>query len=284
MTGGSLILNSDEKDITFNPNASSSTACTGAALAITARSKDDKHGERCGSYWGEVEVSISGGEITGNHTIFEGLSEAGSTEASIKKFEVTGGRFTGTVLLDDELKEKIQDGTYNGISGGYFSEEVNKDYIKPGYELPKEEEVKDPTQDKTQDKNEDKGNGSNWSYIAGSEDSDEGDLGIIPDPDAGEWKKDAVGWWFQRTDGSYPKNEWKKLYYNGVYRWYHFGANGYMETGWFTDLDGNVYYLNPVSDGFQGAMVTGSQNIDGIWYQFMSEEKKEIPLGALIRN
>ena len=30
-----------------------------------------------------------------------------------------------------------------------------------------------------------------------------------------------------------------------------------MKTGWFKDVDGNWYYLNPVSGGTQGAMKTG---------------------------
>ena len=41
-----------------------------------------------------------------------------------------------------------------------------------------------------------------------------------------------------------------------------------MQTGWFTDADGRVYYLNPVSDGTQGAMATGWKLIDGYWYYF----------------
>ena len=53
--------------------------------------------------------------------------------------------------------------------------------------------------------------------------------------------------------------------------WYHFGADGYMDTGWFTDADGAVYYLNPVSNGFRGAMLTGWQQIDGDWYYFHTE-------------
>lgn len=35
-----------------------------------------------------------------------------------------------------------------------------------------------------------------------------------------------------------------------------------MMTGWFTDTDGNEYYLWPESDGSKGHMVTGWQWID----------------------
>ena len=52
--------------------------------------------------------------------------------------------------------------------------------------------------------------------------------------------------------------------------WYHFDERGYMETGWFTDTDKHVYYLNPVSDGTKGRMVTGWNLIEGKWYYFNS--------------
>lgn len=85
---------------------------------------------------------------------------------------------------------------------------------------------------------------------------------------SGEWILDATGWWIRLKDGTYPVNTWMYLDYNGVYKWYRFDAAGYMSTGWFTDADGRKYYLNPVSDGTRGAMLTGWQFIDGFWYYF----------------
>lgn len=84
----------------------------------------------------------------------------------------------------------------------------------------------------------------------------------------GSWKQDSIGWWYQYQDGSYPKACWKQLSYNSVLEWYHFDERGYMETGWFTDTDRHVYYLNPVSDGTKGRMVTGWNLIEGKWYYF----------------
>ena len=52
------------------------------------------------------------------------------------------------------------------------------------------------------------------------------------------WKKDAKDWWYQNSDGSYPKNQWKKI----GKEWYHFDTNGYMQTGWLK-LDSFWYYL-----------------------------------------
>lgn len=84
----------------------------------------------------------------------------------------------------------------------------------------------------------------------------------------GTWKQDSIGWWYQYTNGSYPVNEWKMLMYGKITAWYHFNEKGYMDTGWFTDKDGRIYYLNPVSNGTQGAMMTGWQTIDGFQYYF----------------
>lgn len=84
----------------------------------------------------------------------------------------------------------------------------------------------------------------------------------------GNWLKDSTGWWYRYKDGSYPKSCWKQLPYNGTLEWYHFDSRGYMETGWFTDTDKHVYYLNPVSDGTCGRMVTGWKQIEGKWYYF----------------
>lgn len=90
--------------------------------------------------------------------------------------------------------------------------------------------------------------------------------------DNGEWLQDGFGWWHKNPDGTYPANKWEKLAYNGKTFWYFFDALGYMKTGWIVGPDGNWYYLNPSSNGFMGAMVTGWQQIDGFWYYFNAEQ------------
>lgn len=85
---------------------------------------------------------------------------------------------------------------------------------------------------------------------------------------AGTWIQDSTGWWYQNKDGSYPAAGWQLLTYNGTSEWYHFDEKGYMQTGWFTDTDGNRYYLHAVSDGTRGRMYTGWNLIDGVWYYF----------------
>jgi len=53
---------------------------------------------------------------------------------------------------------------------------------------------------------------------------------------AGTWKKNSTGWWWQEDNGSWPANQWK--YIHGT--WYAFDGNGYMRTGWY--WDGRFWY------------------------------------------
>lgn len=98
----------------------------------------------------------------------------------------------------------------------------------------------------------------------------------------GQWNKDSVGWWYRRGDGSYPKACWEQLPYNGNLEWYHFDEKGYMQTGWFTDVDGNQYFLHDVSDGTMGKMVIGWNKISGQWYYFNTQS--DGTKGAMYRN
>ena len=59
---------------------------------------------------------------------------------------------------------------------------------------------------------------------------------------SGTWKQDSKGWWYVNEDGSYPKNQWKKI----GEKWYHFDENGYMQTGWYKEGD---YYYYLKADG-----------------------------------
>ena len=81
------------------------------------------------------------------------------------------------------------------------------------------------------------------------------------------WRYSPNGWWFQLYGGSWLSNGWQLIHS----RWYRFDQNGYMVTGWFTDGDGNRYYLNPVDDGTLGMMRTGWQVIDGRSYYFNTQ-------------
>ena len=78
--------------------------------------------------------------------------------------------------------------------------------------------------------------------------------------DVSGWKSNEIGSWYQRSDSSYPVNQWELI--GDV--WYYFNADGYLYTGWLTAGDGKTYYLQPGN----GAMLTGIQTIDGVSYNF----------------
>lgn len=91
----------------------------------------------------------------------------------------------------------------------------------------------------------------------------------------GGWQKTESGWKYEQEGSGYIKNGWKKL--DGV--WYYFGADSTMQTGW-QYIGERWYYLNPVSDGTQGAMQTGWQRIGGKWY-YLNTESDDI-YGAML--
>lgn len=70
------------------------------------------------------------------------------------------------------------------------------------------------------------------------------------------WKSDSKGWWYQESNGSYPKNQWKAI--GG--KWYYFSGSGYMKTGWLQD--GKAWYYL----GDNGAMKTGWVQVGKAWY------------------
>lgn len=94
----------------------------------------------------------------------------------------------------------------------------------------------------------------------------------------GSWVMASDGTWtcINPETGMPYVNGWAAVYnpYTtdtaaNAYGWFRFDANGKMLTGWFTDPDtGLIYYLNPISNGDQGKMVTGWNQIEGKWYYF----------------
>lgn len=113
---------------------------------------------------------------------------------------------------------------------------------------------------------------------------------LIPsDAAEGTWEQEtasdgSIGWRFKLTDGSYAAGRWIKTLWNDQYFWYHFNAKGYLDSGWFTDTDGNIYYLHPLHDGNFGYMYTGGHVIDGIAYGFSrGREQDGLLEGAMKR-
>ena len=87
-------------------------------------------------------------------------------------------------------------------------------------------------------------------------------FGIAPTLSTVGWHEDAKGWWFQNADGTYPKNEWMRVYWD----WYYFDGDGYAVKGW-QEIEYNgkkeKFYFN-----ISCQMVTGWQYLENHWYYF----------------
>lgn len=70
----------------------------------------------------------------------------------------------------------------------------------------------------------------------------------------GAWLKDGKGWWYSRSDRSYPKSQWELI--NN--KWYYFNSEGYMMTGWIK-TNSKWYYC----DKGNGAMLANTTTPDG---------------------
>ena len=70
---------------------------------------------------------------------------------------------------------------------------------------------------------------------------------------AGNWVLDSKGWWYKRTDGTYPKAEW--LEDKG--KWYFFDQEGYMKKGWVFWKEKWYYF------GENGDMLVNTTTLDG---------------------
>lgn len=78
------------------------------------------------------------------------------------------------------------------------------------------------------------------------------------------WQKNATGWWYQNSDGSYPANKWQKV----GNEWFYFNSRGYcLISQWLKD-NNEWYWLNE-----RGAMVTGWKKINNEWYYFKEDGK-----------
>lgn len=93
----------------------------------------------------------------------------------------------------------------------------------------------------------------------------------------GTWIQGADGSWkFTGKDGNAVANQWVAAYNpyanltagQSAFDWFMFDEKGDMITGWYTDANGETYYLNPASDNTRGRMVTGWWLIDGVYYYF----------------
>ena len=125
----------------------------------------------------------------------------------------------------------------------------------------------------------------------------------------GTWKRDNKGWWFEFKDGTYPAGE-KINDQNGEKlgwiqkdgKWWAFGSDGYLKTGWVFDGASGKWYLLNEKTGMQiglyydesgrfwyyldpasGAMLTGWQFINGKMV-LLVKDIRAVPLGSMYKE
>lgn len=87
--------------------------------------------------------------------------------------------------------------------------------------------------------------------------------GLWSAPAYGEWTGSCEEGWRYLEDGKEKAGGW--LWDETC--WYHLGADGLMDTGWFQE-NGQWYYLFPEPGSPQGSAASGWQKIGEKWYYF----------------
>ena len=112
---------------------------------------------------------------------------------------------------------------------------------------------------------------------------------------AGNWRKNADGSWQFEAGGRSYASEWAAVHNpyadpakgQSTFDWFRFDADGRMVNGWYTDVDGNTYYLWKEMDGTQGRMLTGWNWLpgsNGVFHCYYFQEKSDGMRGRLYRN
>ncbi len=94
-------------------------------------------------------------------------------------------------------------------------------------------------------------NANNYSYS-----------GSPANGNTGQWSRVGYRWQYL-LDGRICSEGWQQI--GGA--WYYFDHDGFMRTGWLLD-QGKWYYLEPAVGASCGVMLTGTQNIGGVVYEF----------------
>ncbi len=94
----------------------------------------------------------------------------------------------------------------------------------------------------------------------------------------GAWQLRGSKWQY-KPEGS--SEMLRSVWHQTDHEWYRFDSSGFMAEGWYLDTDGRWYFLNPISDGTKGRMMTGWQWIDGYCYYLNPKSSRSHPLGAM---
>lgn len=123
-----------------------------------------------------------------------------------------------------------------------------------------------------------KGSGGSGGGVAAAIAGQNVPLGArVPDEDlpdyvvSGSWQHHENGEWTFSAGEEIYTGRWAAIYNpyardeagQDRFAWFFFDDRGVMISGWHKDKDGKIYYLNPLSDGTKGQMVTGWNWIEG---------------------
>ncbi len=227
-----------------------------------------------------------------------GFTNAGTYLVYVKASIANFNDVVKTVTVTVNPKESSSDGNSgNNTSGGSGSNNGNSgsgssgsgssgsDWDSSDYDDPNESSVKvtpNPSNKVTKD--------SQKGYRNVEQGIITGTANQTVNDGYSHWMKDAKGWWFRFSDGTWPMADrtgayhWEKI--NG--KWWAFDETGYAKTGWLRDedyggwfymdpehgmqigwvlLNGVWYYFNPISDGKRGIMYAGQRTPDGYYVE-----------------
>lgn len=195
---------------------------------------------------------------------------------------ITDGRDDYTTIVKvkwiGEGTEQSESGTNNSRQAGSDKTYTSQDEEK---ETERRQKAEREREDRESDENDDE------EYAEDEEEYEEEPEVVNNAASAvnGNWQQGALGWWFQKSGGGYPSDSWYECKTANGAGWYHFNTTGYMDHGWFTDKDGQTYYLHDTADGNYGAMLTGWQWIGGkCYYLNQNSGYAGYPAGALLKN
>lgn len=182
----------------------------------------------------------------------------------------------------------LEDGKYHLISQSSDEYDIVLDTIieitdsNSNIEIPVTVETKEPENPGDNTSESDKPINGSYSGYNGSDNSSRNDN-----------INSNTGWVYNSGTDTWTynnhmyRNEWALIYNpysndSDKTAWFHFDSNGNMQTGWFTDTDGNIYYLQEISDGNRGKLLSGWNWINGKCYYF--NETHDGTFGKLIKN
>ena len=159
---------------------------------------------------------------------------------------------TITVNSDENVKISVDQDEFQGIDSFREKKEVTNFGKYEDYEMILEKPAPPRPEEEEQDEDEEQDHSRGDSKAEWTKKPN------------GSWKQDSRGWWFARRNGTYPADSWFECSWNGRGGWYHFNAEGYMETGWRWIGDHRYYFTEEQTEGQPlGSMVKNGKTPDG---------------------